>query len=927
MATITYGQPALIGSLIKGQSADGAQKQGEHYTGTGVVLTYSGATPDASLNLSMEISGPGADGITTPVAIQGTAGATGSGELCFNIKGTPAAAGGIIFTITGTGIETPITLHDSVSENSEINPGQPSEPDHMANLFDPAQLKVGIFNPATGAYFQYKANSKCIEIDVTPSTTYYLKYADRGCHFAQVLCVDSAGVSTIYGNFGIITTYADTVKLKISFSEDSILNISDPGIDYSAISLSAEPSTDLLPLPTGLLLSGFYQLSANTLAAANGTMKSFAFSCEPGHTYKIQQAGTDVQVHFMIQYDKYGLCKTSKSPATSVVASDETVIMAVVTKTDEVSDYSALRIVDATAAVQLTYGAPVFTGTLKAGIGIAGTAITLPYSGATPGNVYDLSLAVTGAGAPGITTPLRAEGSFGAASGSIRFNLSGTPSAGGAVSLAITGTGISSPIVLQQTVAPADVIPSLGYGTPQLIGTLQAGVSLYGVSVLLPYTNATVGADYDLSLAVTGAAASGITTPVRAQGIFTEAAGSLSFNLLGSPTAAGNVIFSITGTGIDSAITMTKAVQPAGFTETYHYAKVPCKPSTAYRIYYGGAPAASSVISFFNAESFLGQNSGADTFTTPYDCNMVGITIPDSVYPQQSLISITESSSAGGDDEAIAQALQEIVSIKETILSMQDDIESLQSSNPGTVPSGKPHYDLNLCLFGDSITAPGMTKWLAPFLAGVSFRRVDNFAVAGANWRCGADTAYDLSGAQNGNNKIWNQFNRMHDRVMQGEIPAPDVAMILAGINDRYFYPAGAGEIDTVFDYSVDYSAVPVTDPLCQTIAGAVRFTCQAIMNAYPDVRIVIATPLPVGGTTVADIQAGNIISRGIAGVIARSAARMGIPVIDQNAESGIAPYREVGGQYYYFSDGIHLSDKGGLVVGKYLSKKITQIL
>jgi hypothetical protein len=97
----------------------------------------------------------------------------------------------------------------------------------------------------------------------------------------------------------------------------------------------------------------------------------------------------------------------------------------------------------------LTYGIPVLGGAMKKGVAFTvDNVITLPYTLATVGQAYSLSIAVSGAGAAGITTPAVASGSFATAAGNISFPLVGTPTATGSVTFTITGTGISTPVVL-----------------------------------------------------------------------------------------------------------------------------------------------------------------------------------------------------------------------------------------------------------------------------------------------------------------------------------------------------------------------------------------------------------------------------------------------------------------------------------------------
>ncbi len=117
------------------------------------------------------------------------------------------------------------------------------------------------------------------------------------------------------------------------------------------------------------------------------------------------------------------------------------------------ADFAGLTNTRFGSAPVLTYGTALLAGAMKKGVAfIVDNAITLPYTLANIGQTYNLSVAVSGAGAAGITTPVVASGSFATAAGNISIPLTGTPSAAGAVTFTITGTGISSPIVLTGTV-------------------------------------------------------------------------------------------------------------------------------------------------------------------------------------------------------------------------------------------------------------------------------------------------------------------------------------------------------------------------------------------------------------------------------------------------------------------------------------------
>ncbi len=118
------------------------------------------------------------------------------------------------------------------------------------------------------------------------------------------------------------------------------------------------------------------------------------------------------------------------------------------------TDFAGLTGTRFASSAKLTYGTASLAGALNKDAATTAT-ITLPYTNAKVNDAYSLSIAVSGAGAAGLTTPVAATGTFTAAAGNITFTLSGTPTTAGAVVFTITGTGITTPIVVNGTVVDA----------------------------------------------------------------------------------------------------------------------------------------------------------------------------------------------------------------------------------------------------------------------------------------------------------------------------------------------------------------------------------------------------------------------------------------------------------------------------------------
>jgi len=158
--------------------------------------------------------------------------------------------------------------------------------------------------------------------------------------------------------------------------------------------------------------------------------------------------------------------------------------------------------------------------------------------------------------------------------------------------------------------------PELTYGTATLAGTMNKDVAFTNANkITLPFTEATTGAAYNISVAVSGAAAAGITTPATATGNFAAASGNITIELAGTPTVAGAVIFTITGTGITTPIVVNGTVtDPASSTSlaTWVFAEKPAAfpiaASTA-----GGSTGASLTLTGFTTLPTLNHTASSKT--------------------------------------------------------------------------------------------------------------------------------------------------------------------------------------------------------------------------------------------------------------------------------------------------------------------------
>lgn len=225
----------------------------------------------------------------------------------------------------------------------------------------------------------------------------------------------------------------------------------------------------------------------------------------------------------------------------------------------------------------------------------------------------------------------------------------------------------------------------------------------------------------------------------------------------------------------------------------------------------------------------------------------------------------------------------------------------------------------NVVFMGDSITdnLDDHGWWVDYLVEYVEFKSLKNYAVGCAKWTFYSNTMFDITSHSHSFqpwNVIWNQFNKLKNDVAIGTVKIPDVIVIFAGTNDINTN-ATLGSIDTAFDNNsiLDKSFSDITN-----MAQSIRYTCECIINEYPDTQLILATPNQQGSanTTERAREARN--------VIIGCAERLGVSVIDQMIESGIYSYNEITGDNLLKTDNVHPNQTNGSIrLAKYISKQL----
>lgn len=180
-----------------------------------------------------------------------------------------------------------------------------------------------------------------------------------------------------------------------------------------------------------------------------------------------------------------------------------------------------------------------FSTTATSGSAYTGT-VTIPYTGGN-GIVYPAGTGIVSTGVTGMTATL-VGGTLANGSGTVIYNITGTPGATGSATFPIVLGGQTCSLVLPINAASASVT-GLTCATTTYSATATDGTA-YTATATVPYTGGN-SATYTTG---TGIASTGVTglTAILAAGTLGSGAGNLTYNITGTPGAAGTATFPIT---------------------------------------------------------------------------------------------------------------------------------------------------------------------------------------------------------------------------------------------------------------------------------------------------------------------------------------------------------------------------------------------
>lgn len=247
-------------------------------------------------------------------------------------------------------------------------------------------------------------------------------------------------------------------------------------------------------------------------------------------------------------------------------------------------------------------------------------------------------------------------------------------------------------------------------------------------------------------------------------------------------------------------------------------------------------------------------------------------------------------------------------------------------------------YNKNILIIGDSImtynTDVGKVAHNIELI--LASNKIVDVAVAGATWCDDSEgVVYDGNPSIGNKNFIGNQIQKIiNEYESNPDYQGFDICIIGAGTND------GLGKFG--WNVNRDGKWIDITDDMIEsqftgnssafetneyiqidnidrtTIYGAMRWSIEKIREIFPNIKIYISLP----------IQAAPTVKTGVAfakktNLIRRISDRLSVTAIDtQNC--GIYGKNETKGENgKYLSDGLHPNDIGGVLMAKYICKKI----
>lgn len=176
------------------------------------------------------------------------------------------------------------------------------------------------------------------------------------------------------------------------------------------------------------------------------------------------------------------------------------------------------------------------SGTLSSGVAANSVSFTIPYTGGN-GGTY-LTDTINSTTVTGLKATIQA-GLFANGAGSLTYTVTGTPSTAGSADFSITRGGQTCAFSITVN---AGIIAAIDCGSGTTTGTAIAGAASSGLSFNVPYSGGNGGQHGGQTINSTNI--TGLTATL-ASGTFLSGAGSVTYNVIGTPNAVGNANFAV----------------------------------------------------------------------------------------------------------------------------------------------------------------------------------------------------------------------------------------------------------------------------------------------------------------------------------------------------------------------------------------------
>lgn len=212
-----------------------------------------------------------------------------------------------------------------------------------------------------------------------------------------------------------------------------------------------------------------------------------------------------------------------------------------------------------------------------------------------------------------------------------------------------------------------------------------------------------------------------------------------------------------------------------------------------------------------------------------------------------------------------------------------------------------PVQNLNCVWFGDSLSTDSVKGYTPDVFAQFAhFKTFNKYANGGMRMSFNSDTVLNTSFTSTSDNCLYNKYAIFKSDYEAGNVPKPDVFMIMLGTND-VIQNKDLGDLEVAF--TAEEQSENVGD--LATVAQSFRYFSDTFMNDFPEAKVIWITPPPLAGK---NWYKGIVAYRNM---IISCCEITGDMYIDGTTISPIRWYKEAMNNEHMTGDNIHLNSLG----------------